>query len=193
MRESIPPELRENSRIPTYNQPLNKNWSKLREISKVRGLRIVVLLAAVLAVALTVSPASYAVNQTSVGSGYTAVNAAFTATQSAARQGGNVTALISKLNSALALIQKAAAENATNPAQASADLANATLIALGVATAAGPVGRQGAASRQLQLYLSVGSAMVVIAAAALIYVFGDRIYRRAWLRLYGNQVVKQIG
>ena len=134
-----------------------------------------------------------AASQSDFGGAQSVVQSAFSAVQNADRLGGNVTALVAQLNGALSLIQKASAENATNPAQAAKDLANATSVAQKVASAAGPVGQQGSAARQLQFYLSVGSAAVIVAVASLIYIFGDRIYRRLWLRAYGSYEVRKIG
>jgi hypothetical protein len=156
-------------------------------------LRSVALLALVLVVALAASPPSFAISQSSVDGGYSAVQAGFVAAQGAAREGGNVSALTAQLNAALSLIRSAVAENATDPAQASADLASAVLMAQNVTSAAGAVGQAGAAAKLVQLYVSLGSAVVILALAAVVYLFGDRAYHRLWLRAYGGHVVKKVG
>ena len=104
-----------------------------------------------------------------------------------------MTKLIASFNVALALYAKAQGVNSTQPGAATSDLQNATQIADAISADAPLVGQQGAAARQTQLELSVGSAAAVVALAALIYVYGDRIYRRAWLRLYSGYLVKKIG
>ena len=158
-----------------------------------KGLLLLLLTLVALSLFSGAVSAAAAITQTQVSSANGEIQSAFTSAYAAEKSGGNVSSLTTQLNEAVQLVQKAVVENATNPAQASADLANATLIAQGVATAAGPVGRQGAASRQSQVYLSTGSAAVIIAVAALTYAFGDRILHRVWLLLYGNHVVSKIG
>jgi hypothetical protein len=158
-----------------------------------KGLLLLLLALVALSLFSGAVSASAAITQTQVSSANGEIQSAFTSAYAAEKSGGNVTSLTAELNEAVQLVQKAMAENATSPAQASVDLANATLIAQGVVSAAGPVGQQGAANRQSQVYLSTGSAAVIIAVAALIYAFGDRIFHRIWLLLYGNYVVSKIG
>jgi hypothetical protein len=134
-----------------------------------------------------------AVTQSQVSDANGAIQSAFVAVHSAEKSGGNVSSLVADLNGAIQLVQKAMAENATDSPQATADLANATLMAQRASSAAGPVGQQGASAKQDQLYVSLGSAAGIVVVAALLYLFGDRIYHRAWLRLYGGYVVKKIG
>ena len=133
---------------------------------------------------------SYAVSQTSVNGGYTSVQAAFSASQSAERQGGNVSSLIAQLNRALTLIQQASAENATNPTQAAADLANATKIAQDVTVEAASITQMGISATQAADFRSIVTASAVVVAAVLIYLFGGRVYRRLWLRVYKDYVVR---
>ncbi len=133
---------------------------------------------------------SYAVSQTSINGGYTSVQSAFAAAQSAERQGGNVTSLIAQLNGALALIQKASAENSTNPTQAAADLANATKIAQSVTLEAASVTQMGISSTQAADLRSIITATGIAVAAVLIYLFGGRVYRRLWLHIYKDYVVR---
>lgn len=147
----------------------------------------------VVAVVLGSAPSALAASRASFDGGYSAVQSAFVAVQSAEEKGGNVTSLVSQLNGALALVQKAADENSTNPAQAASDLQSAVQIAQVVQARAGPVGEAGAAARQSQLVLSLSSAAAILAGAALVYFYGERVYLRAWLWLYGDHVVKKVG
>jgi len=136
---------------------------------------------------------TYAASQTDYSNAMQQIGSAFSATYTADQRGGNVTSLVSQLNGALQLVAKATSENSTQPTRASTDLQQAVTIAKSVQAAAAGVGDVGAAARQAQLYISVGSAIVIVAIASLIYVFGDRIYRRLWLRVYGNYEVRKIG
>ena len=138
-------------------------------------------------------PAVFSSNQESFGGASAAVQDAFVAVQSAGADGGNVTSLVAQLNSALALVQKASAENSSNPGQASADLQSALGIAQGVQASAGSVAQQGMAARQLQLEISIVSAVAMVGIAVALFVYGDRLYHRMWLRIYGDYVVKTVG
>ena len=46
-------------------------------------------------------------------------------------------------------------------------------------------------ARQLRLYESLGTVAATLGIAALAYLMGDRVYRRLWLRVYRNHVVKK--
>ena len=118
---------------------------------------------------------------------------AFVAVQSAGKDSGNVTSLVTELNVALTLIQNASLENSTKPAQADSDLNSALAIAQRVQASAATVGHQGIAARQFQFDLSVGSAIAIVGIAIALYVYGDRIYYRLWLRMYGSHVVRKGG
>jgi len=131
-----------------------------------------------------------AVTQAQVSGANGAIQAAFVSAHDAERAGGNVSSLDAKLNDAIQLVQAAQGENATNPAQAAADLQNATALAQSVASEAPSVGHEGSASRQTTEVTSLGAASAIVVAAALTYAFGGRIYRRAWLRLYRDYVVR---
>ena len=139
------------------------------------------------------APVVSAASQASFNGASSAVQSAFVAVQAAGRDGGNVTSLVAQLNGALALVQKASAENSSSPAQAAIDLQSASSMAQGVQTSAATVAQQGTSARQFQLGLSIGSAILIIGIAIALYAYGDRIYRRAWLRMYRGQVVKKTG
>jgi hypothetical protein len=102
-----------------------------------------------------------------------------------------VSSLVERLNVAILLIQKADAENATASGTAAADLSNATFIAQMVALASVSVSSSGSMGRQLRLYESLGTIVATLIVATLAYFKGDRVYRRLWLYVYKNQLVKK--
>jgi hypothetical protein len=138
-------------------------------------------------------PVTSAASQASFSGTSSAVQSAFVAVQTAGTDGGNITSLVAQLNGALVLVQKASAENSTDPAQASADLHSALAIAQEVQSAAATVGQQGMSARQLQFEISVASSVAIVGVAVALYFYGDKIYRRLWLRMYGGQVVRKVG
>ena len=138
-------------------------------------------------------PFATAASSSSFTGASSAVQQGFTALQAAGKDGGNVSSLVAQLNGALALIQKAESENASNPVQATTDLQAALGMAQGVQASASGVAQNGISARQLQLELSLGSVFVIVAIAVALYTFGDRIYRRLWLRVYADHVVRKNG
>ena len=119
------------------------------------------------------------------------VNSAFSSVYNAEQNGGDVSALVEKLNIAVSLIQRAVAENATDPNAATADLSNATTIAQMVSLNSTSVSTSGSMAHQLHLYESLGTVAATLGIAALAYLRGDRVYRRLWLYVYRNHVVKK--
>lgn len=120
------------------------------------------------------------------------VNRAFSLVYYAEQSGGDPSVLVEKLNIAIFLIQKASAENATNPNGATADLSNATTISQMVSLNSVSVSSNGSMARQLRLYESLGTVVATLGVAALTYLKGDRVYRRLWLYVYRNHVVKKL-
>lgn len=118
---------------------------------------------------------------------------AYAAVRSAQQKGGNVTSLVAQLNSAISLVQQGDSVNATDPARAQSLYAEASAIAQQVLQAAPGVGQAGAAARQLQEALSIGAAGAVVVFAALLYLYGERIYHRFWLWAYSGYTVKKVG
>jgi hypothetical protein len=118
-----------------------------------------------------------------------AINSAYSATLAAQQKGGNVSQLVTQLNSAIAQYQKAERENSTNPSVALSDLQNATRIAGSVVTQAPTVAAAGTASVQSRDVLSISSAVAIGIIAVLIYIFGERIYRRLWYYFYKDYLV----
>ena len=156
-------------------------------------MKFALLTVAVVSLMLMSTPAASAAGNASFSGTSSAVQSAFVAVQTAGKDGGNTTSLVTQLNTALALVQKASTENSTNPAQAAADLQSALSIAQGVQAFAAGVDRQGIAARQLQFEVSIVSAVVIVGIAVALYVYGERMYRRLWLRVYGGHVVKKVG
>jgi len=119
------------------------------------------------------------------------VNTAFSSIYRAEQNGGDISALVEKLNTAIFLIEKTEAENATDPNAAIADLSNATTTAQMVSLNSTSVSTNGSSARQIRLYESLGAVAATLGMAALTYLQGDRVYRRLWLYVYRNHVVKK--
>jgi hypothetical protein len=151
-----------------------------------------ILIITLIALVISIVPArSQEVTGGAFSTANDSVNSAFSSVYYAEQNGGNVSALVEKLNTAIFLIQKASAENATNPEAATADLSNATTIAQEVSLSAASVSSSGSAARQLGLYESLGTIVATVSVATLAYVRGDRVYRRLWLYVYRNHVVRK--
>jgi len=119
------------------------------------------------------------------------VNDAFSSVYYAEQNGGDVSALVEKLNTAVSLIQRAIAENVTDPNSATTDLSNATAIAQMVSLNSTSVSTSGSMARQLRLYGALGTVAATLGIATLTYLRGDRAYRRLWLYVYRNHVVEK--
>ena len=156
-----------------------------------RGRGAVILLVA-MALVLFANPALAAAPPVFVGAS-NSIGTAFIAVDHAQQLGGNVTGLVASLNVALGLYMRAQAENSSDPSRAAADLQNATTIAQEVSLEAPAIGTDGSAARQAQEEVSIGAAVAIIAIGVLLYLYGERIYHRLWLRLYSGYVVKEIG
>jgi hypothetical protein len=156
---------------------------------KPRWTRFLALLATMWLITLSNGLAGAATNA-QFGSATNAIVSAFVAVHNAGQDGVNVSDFVTKLNVALDLVGEAQAENATNPMQATADLTNATSIAESVTAASASAAQSGSKARQVTVETSIGAASAIVIAAALIYAFGDRIFRRLWLFAYGNFVVR---
>jgi hypothetical protein len=135
---------------------------------------------------------SFAASQNDFSTTNNAITSAFVATHSAEVKGGNVSSLVIQLNAALYLMQKAQSENSTNPAQASTDLQNATQLAEQVSSDSSGIAQSGVSARSTQMDESIGASVAIIVIAILIYIFGGRIYRGAWLFVYRDYVVRPV-
>jgi len=150
----------------------------------------VVLATMVLVECLLMSSGSaHAASPTDFSSATKSIDSAFVATCGAGQSGGNVSQLVARLNIALSLVSEAQAENGTNPAKAAIDLQNATQIAESVAASSPSISQLGSESRQATVATSEETALAIVIAAALIYIFGDRVYRRLWLFVYRGFLV----
>jgi hypothetical protein len=138
----------------------------------------------------TISFRTSAATASDFSSANSAIKSAFSAISNAQQQGGNVSALVTKINVAIELVQKAQTENSTNPAQATADLQNATLLAQQVSSSAPKIGNAGLMAREIQYSESVGAALVIVILAVVVYIYGARIYHLIWFYLYKNHGVK---
>ncbi|MDE1858865.1 MAG: hypothetical protein KGI26_07355 [Thaumarchaeota archaeon] len=116
---------------------------------------------------------------------------AYAAVLGAERDGGNVTALVAKLNTAVALIQQAEAVNATDPSRAQALFSQASSLAQQVLQAAPGVaaaGRSSVFAGQIELFVETA---VLVALAAVAYIFAPRVFWRLWLRTRRDWRVKK--
>lgn len=127
---------------------------------------------------------------TQVSSADSEIQSAFSSVYAAEKSGGNVTSLDAQLNEAIQLVQEAEAVNATDPSQAGSDIQNATSIAQSVVAESASVARSGSSARQTTEVTSLGAAGAIVLVAAMTYIFGGRIYRKAWLRIYRDYVVR---
>jgi hypothetical protein len=153
---------------------------------------LVVAMVSILVVAMLVgSPSVTGASSSAFGATTSAIDSAYVALLSAQHDGGNVSLLTAKLNTALGLVAKAQAENATDPGGATLDLQNATRIALQVSNEGPTVAQEGASLRQTVMAVSVGTAGAIVIIAALVYVFGGRLYRGIWFYIYRNHTVRK--
>jgi hypothetical protein len=118
------------------------------------------------------------------------ITAAYIDLHSAEQKGGNVSTLVVQLNAALSLYHKAQQENLTDPNQASIDLSDATQLANNVSSESTQIGQAGAAARIAQQTNAEVEITLVILGAAFLYIFGPTIYRRVWLFVYKDFVVR---
>jgi hypothetical protein len=132
-----------------------------------------------------------AVTQTDLTNANNAIQSAFVSTYNAEKDGGNVSTLIAQLNIALMFVQTAAAENATDSILAATDIRIANQMAQNVSQEASTISQSAQTIRATLYARSIGTATAFGVAAVLIYIFGGRLFRLAWLRLYGNYVVER--
>ncbi|MDG6900562.1 MAG: hypothetical protein JRM80_01175 [Nitrososphaerota archaeon] len=119
------------------------------------------------------------------------VSQAYAAVLSAERSGGNVTSLVAQLNTAISLLQEADRLNSTDPALAASLYTQAYNSASHVLQAAPGVASAGAASvRTAQVELGVET-VVLVALAALAYLYIPRLFWRYWSRTHSDWRVKK--
>jgi hypothetical protein len=158
-------------------------------VTTIRKSWLVLLVIVALSIVARASP-SNALTQDQVSNANEQIQSAFASTYRADQSGGNVTGLVADLNEAILLVAGAEAENSSNPTKAAEDIANATQIAQLVQSDSAQIGGSGAAARQETQIVALIAAAIVIAVASTVYVFGERIFRRVWLRLYRDYVVR---
>jgi hypothetical protein len=151
-----------------------------------------ILAVTILVFSCSFSMSAQAASSSQFASTNAAIASAFAATSNAKQSGGNVTGLVANLNLALNLTQEALSVNSTNPAESTILLQNATRLANQVSSQAASVQSSGASARQFLTEESVGGAIATIVVAALIYIYGGRIYRMIWFFIYRNHVVRRI-
>ena len=119
------------------------------------------------------------------------IGQAYIAALNAEQSGGNVSALVAKLNTAVSLLQQANIINVTDPTRAQGLYANASALSQEVIQEAPSVASAGRASvAAAQLALAVET-IVLLALAAFAYVYAPRIYWRFWLRSHRDWRVKK--
>ena len=119
------------------------------------------------------------------------INQAYSAVLNAEQSGGNVTALVAKLNSAVSLMQQADALNATSPAKSQSLYSQASTLAQQVISSAPAVAAAGrTATFDAQASLVVETA-VLGALAVLAYLYVPRIFWRYWYRTHRDWRVKK--
>ncbi len=134
---------------------------------------------------------SYGASASEFSSTNSSINKAFLAVQSAEKSGGNVTGLVKNLNVAVDLIQKAQAENATNPSQATSDLQEANALASEVLSNSSSVASAGISHSRNVFTESVTAAIGILIVSSLVYIYGDRVYRQLWLQVFRNHLVRR--
>jgi hypothetical protein len=102
--------------------------------------------------------------------------------------GGNASALVPKLNTAIELYENAM--QSSNATQANLYLQNATLIANNISDQASIAGDKVTVMRQQRQEVALGESFVAIAIAVIVYAVGGKLWRRYWLYRYRDYLVK---
>ncbi|MDH2901953.1 MAG: hypothetical protein PXY39_13375 [archaeon] len=157
-----------------------------------RIVAISTIVAALIFVSLTGSyPSSSAASSSDFNAANTAIQSAYTSVyHSEVQNHADVSNLVNQLNNATQYVNKAYAENSTNPAQATSDLLTAESIAQNVSNQVPSVSSAGINVHALQTFESIGVAVTVVSSAGLIYIFSDTLYREWWVRTYRSYIVK---
>jgi hypothetical protein len=131
----------------------------------------------------------HAANATDFSYAGSEIENAYVAIYQAENNHGNISQLINQLNNATQLLNKARAENSSNPSQATSDLIHANAIAEQVKNESALVSYQGLTLYKREIYESIGVSAVVVAAAILIHHWGGVVGRRLWLIIFRNYTV----
>ncbi len=148
-----------------------------------------ILVSAFLLLIIFSTPARSQGTEVTLSSPNASINNAFSSVYQAERNGGNVSALVQQLNAAILLVQKAEAENSTNPSLATADLESASEIAQRVSEQSISVSTAGSESRLAQLYESIAVVTASVFWSTLAYSQWDHVYRQLWFLIYRKHVV----
>ncbi len=136
-------------------------------------------------------PSASAASSTQFNAANAAIQNAYTSLyHSEVQNHADVSNLVNQLNNATQFVNKAYAENSTDPAQAASDLLTAESIAQNVSNQTASVSRAGINVHELQTFESIGVAVTVVSSAGLIYIFSDALYREWWVRTYQTYIVK---
>ena len=136
-------------------------------------------------------PSASAATSTQFNAANSAIQNAYTSVyHSEVQNHSDVSNLVNQLNNATQFVNKAYAENSTNPAQAASDLLTAESIAQNVSNQTASVSSAGIKVHELQTFESVGVAVTVVSSAGLIYIFSDDLYRKWWVRTYRYYIVR---
>ncbi len=134
------------------------------------------------------SPSAYAQSSSQVAS---QVGQAYVAILKAEQSGGNITALVAKLNAAVSFLQQANLVNSTNPSRAQSLYSQASALAQQVISSAPAVAAAGKASVfDAQVSLAVETAALA-ALAVLAYLYVPRLFWRYWYRTHRDWRVKK--
>jgi hypothetical protein len=148
-----------------------------------------------LAIALLLATLFYssapAVAQSS-GSVHAQIGQAFVAVHAAQSDGGNVTSLVSTLNQAINLTERADKLNSTNPQGAASLYTQAYSLASSVLQAAPAVATQGRATVSTSTIEFYGETVLLGAFALAAYFFTPRIFWRIWLRIHKGWRVEKV-
>jgi len=128
----------------------------------------------------------------SAGSVHAQIDQAFLAVHAAEADGGNVTSLVSTLNQAISLTERADSLNSTNPQSAAPMYSQAYSLASSVLQGAPTVAAQGRATVSASTTEFYSETVVLAALAVVAYFFTSRVFWRAWLRAHKGWRVKKV-
>jgi hypothetical protein len=138
----------------------------------------------------TASPRSvFAASPASFVSAQNETQIAYGALHNAELAGGNVSVLARELNSSVALIQKAEAENSTDPAQAARDLESSVQLSSVVARQANALEQSSAANHTTAADGSAIESILIVAGGISVFIYGERLYDYLWLYFHRGFVV----
>jgi Protein of unknown function (DUF1616) len=157
-----------------------------------RCLEMAVILAILMIASLLVLPqATSAATPAAFSQANSAIQDAYTAVYTAQIQDfADVGNLVSQLNASALLVNKAIAENSTDPSQATADLASATSIAQGVLSSTAAVADAGTSAHRLLVAYEILMSLVVVLIAGMAYAVSGRVYQWWWVSAYRDYDVR---